>query len=87
MKMYFLICGMMLLVYLLRVWVEFNEYRRTHPNIVLGGRKSLSKQIFTLFQLYSFFCLPIVNVISFMYLVLFADDKIYINEIEKRIIK
>lgn len=87
MKMYFLICGMMLLVYLLRIWVEFNEYCRTHSVTVFEEKKSFPKRVFTLFQLYFLFCIPVVNVILFVYFVILADDKIYIKEIEKRIIK
>ena len=86
MKMYFLICGVMLLVYLLRVWVESNDYCRKHPEITLE-KTSFSKRVFTLFQLYCFFCLPVVNVISFVYLVYIADNKFYTNEIEKGIVK
>ena len=87
MKMYFLICGIMLLVFLLRVWVEFNEYCRTHPEIVFGERKSFPKCVFMLLQLYFYFCIPVVNVILFVYVVFLANDKIYIDEIEKKIVK
>ena len=84
--MYFLICGMMLLVFLLKLWVELIEYGRKHSKIVFREKKSFFKRVFTLFQLYCFFCLPVVNVIFFIYLVFLADDKIYANEIEKEII-
>ena len=87
MKMYFLICGMMLLVFMLRVWVELIEYCGKHPEIIFGKRKSFPKRVFTLLQLYFYFCIPVVNVILFVYFVFLANDKIYIKEIEKRIVK
>ena len=87
MKMYFLICGMMLLVFLLRVWVELNEYCRTHSKIVFGKRQTFAKRVFTIFQVYFYFCIPVVNVILFVYFIFFANDKIYTNGIEKRIVK
>ena len=87
MKMYFLICGMMLLVFLLRVWVELIEYRRQHPETIFRERKSFPKRVFTLLRVYFYFCVPVINVALFVYFVFLANDKIYTNEIEKRIIK
>ena len=87
MKMYFLICAIMLLVFMLRIWAELIEYRRKHPEVLLGKGSSFPKSLFTLLQIYFYFCIPVLNVILFVYFVFLADDKIYIDAIEKRVVK
>ena len=74
-KWYLIVCVVMTLISLLRVWGAINDFRKRHPNVIFK-RVGFITTVFNLIKIVIFFTVPLLNLITFIGFLLIADEKI-----------
>jgi hypothetical protein len=84
MKIYFLVCFILLALVVLRVLAEAIEYKRAHPYIKWKKTGTLHG-ICTWLKLFIIFCVPLVNLFLFVGIFICADKAIFEDALRKNI--
>ena len=74
-KWYLIVCVVMTLISLLRVWGAINDLRKRHPNVVFK-RVGFITTVFNVIKIVIFFTVPLLNLITFIGFLLITDEKI-----------
>ena len=74
-KWYLIVCVVMTLISLLRVWGAVNDFRKRHPNVIFK-RVGFVTTVFNLIKIVIFFTVPLLNLITFIGFLLITDEKI-----------
>ena len=74
-KWYLIMCVVMTLISLLRVWGAVNDFRKRHPNVIFK-RVGFVTTVFNLIKIVIFFTVPLLNLITFIGFLLITDEKI-----------
>ena len=84
MKIYFLVCFIMLVLVVLKVLAEAIEYKKEHPHIKwkkVGTLYSICDWL----ELFIIFCVPLLNLILFISVFFFANKETFENAFQKNI--
>lgn len=84
MKIYFLVCFILLALVVLKVLAEAIEYKRAHPYIKWKKTGTLHS-ICTWLKLFILFCVPLLNLFLFISIFICADKKIFEDTFRKSI--
>lgn len=84
MKIYFLVCFIMLVLVVLKTLAESMEYKKEHPDIKVK-RTGILVDICNWLKLFIIFCVPLVNLFLFIYIFFCADKKAFENALLKNI--
>ena len=74
-KWYLIVCVVMTLISLLRVWGAINDFRKRHPNVIFK-RVGFITTVFNLIKIVIFFTVPLLNLITFIGFLLITDENI-----------
>lgn len=84
MKIYFLVCFILLALVVLRALAEAIEYKRAHPYIKWKKTGTLHG-ICTWLKLFIIFCVPLLNLVLFVSIFIVADKADFEDALRKNI--
>ena len=84
MKIYFLICFILLALVVLKTLAEAIEYKREHPYIKWKKTGTLHS-ICTWLKLFIIYCIPLVNLVLFVAVFICADKATFEDAFRKNI--
>lgn len=75
MKIYFLICFIMLVLVVLKTFAEIIEYRKKYPHTKWKKESGILYRICTWLKIFIIFCVPLLNL--FLFIIIFFADKTF----------
>ena len=84
MKIYFLVCFILLVLVVLKVVAEALEFQKEHPGMKWKKVGTLHS-ICTWLKLFIIFCVPLVNLFLFVGIFICADKKIFEDAFRKNL--
>ena len=84
MKIYFLVCFILLVLVTLKTIAEAAEYKKEHPHIKWKKVGTLHS-ICTWLKLFIIFCVPLVNLALFIWIFICADRAVFEEAFRKNI--
>ena len=74
-KWYLIVCAAMMLISYLRVWGVMVNFFKRHPNAIFK-KSGLITKLFNIINSAIYFIIPVVNLITFIGIIVTSDEKI-----------